>query len=134
MVVGMVMAAGTVMAVALFADPATARHPAVEGSCGTGGLHRPMLPSWRRLATMVQGGRSDLAPLGPDLAHPQSGSGGVESCHHAGGVNNAGTFSVCRWHFGASVVDALVDRVSGVKALLRSGASNGDALGHHSPS
>uniref|UniRef100_A0A0E0AT94 Uncharacterized protein n=1 Tax=Oryza glumipatula TaxID=40148 RepID=A0A0E0AT94_9ORYZ len=38
------------------------------------------------------------------------------------------------WHLGASAVDALVDWGSEVKILLRSGASNGDALGHRSPS
>lgn len=85
-------------------------------------------------ATLVASAGDDGARRTVGSSSSRSGSGGVESCHRAGDVNNADTFSVCRWHFGASIVDALVDRVFGVKTLLRSGASNGDALGHHSPS
>uniref|UniRef100_A0A0E0I9P3 Uncharacterized protein n=1 Tax=Oryza nivara TaxID=4536 RepID=A0A0E0I9P3_ORYNI len=117
---GRVRAAGTVKAVALFADPAMARRPAVEGSCGAGGLHRPTSP----LASVGNGG-------GWLNRAPRSRSGassvGVEWC----GVRSPCKWcEYCRWHLGASAVDALVDRGSEVKILLRSSASNGDALGH----
>uniref|UniRef100_A0A0D9ZZK2 Secreted protein n=1 Tax=Oryza glumipatula TaxID=40148 RepID=A0A0D9ZZK2_9ORYZ len=105
MAVGMVMAAGMAMAVAEFADPATVRRPTVEGSCGAGGLSITRCYRLWRLLAMVQIWRV--------LSRR---SGGVESGRRAGGVNSAGTF---RWHLGASAMDALVDRVSEVKTLLR---------------
>uniref|UniRef100_A0A0D9ZIB9 DUF834 domain-containing protein n=1 Tax=Oryza glumipatula TaxID=40148 RepID=A0A0D9ZIB9_9ORYZ len=69
-----------------------------------------------------------VASAGDDGARRTVGSGSSRS------RSGASSVGVGWWHFGASVVDALVDRVSGVKTLLCSGASNGDALGHHSPS
>uniref|UniRef100_A0A0E0PMV7 Secreted protein n=1 Tax=Oryza rufipogon TaxID=4529 RepID=A0A0E0PMV7_ORYRU len=108
MAVGMVMAAGMAMAVAEFADPAMVRRPTVEGSCGVGGLSiARCCRLWRLLAMVMQGGQPDSAPLGPDLARPQSE------------VGWCGVRSSCSWHLGASAMDALVNRVSEVKTLLR---------------
>uniref|UniRef100_A0A0D9ZVB0 Uncharacterized protein n=1 Tax=Oryza glumipatula TaxID=40148 RepID=A0A0D9ZVB0_9ORYZ len=129
MAAGMVRAAGIAMSVVLFTDPAMAPRPAVEETCSAGGLHRQMLPLWHRLATVVQGGWPDRDPRSRSSASSVE-VGGVESIRRAGGVNDA----VCRWYLGASAVDALVYRVSEVKTLFRSSASNGDALGRRSPS
>uniref|UniRef100_A0A0E0PIJ2 DUF3778 domain-containing protein n=1 Tax=Oryza rufipogon TaxID=4529 RepID=A0A0E0PIJ2_ORYRU len=130
MAAGMVRAAGIAMSVVLFTDPAMAPRPVVEGTCSAGGLYRQMLPLWRRLATVVQGGWPDRDPRSRSSASSVE-VGGVESSRRAGGVNNAGTI---RWYLGASAVDALVYRVSEVKTLFRSDASNGDALGRRSTS
>uniref|UniRef100_A0A0D3GYE9 Uncharacterized protein n=1 Tax=Oryza barthii TaxID=65489 RepID=A0A0D3GYE9_9ORYZ len=86
---GRVRAAGTVKAVALFADPAMARCPAVEGSCGAGGLHRPTSP----LASVGNG-------VGVEWCGVRSPCRWCEYCRYR---------SVCRWHLGAFAVDALVD-------------------------